>query len=258
MAMTLSFLCKQYVNNLIEPRQQHEDYFAYVIRIQKFNNIKVWVYTPCGESKKELFKPVNDFNKDMILVKDVRILVWANRLTEHRALIKTRETLIEEPKESQHKVFYFQRCTYWINSRIEYNKHDCSHSFKPEIVCPKKKHITFLNEHKRQNLKNVITADIEGCVVSVTTNSNKYIIAEHILTSVVYIWQINFKYYFGIDCIKRFANDLLEIEIENIFKRNEKMVFNEDKLYQETNNTCHIYRRTCINKVRDHCHETGI
>ena len=68
-------------------------------------NFKVWVYTPCGEGKVELFKPVNDFNKDMILVKDVRILVWANRLTELRALIKTRETLIEEPKESQHNFF---------------------------------------------------------------------------------------------------------------------------------------------------------
>ena len=36
------------------------------------------------------------------------------------------------------------------------------------------------------------------------------------------------------------------------------MIFNEeDKLYHETNNTCHICSKTCINKVRDHCHETG-
>ena len=35
------------------------------------------------------------------------------------------------------------------------------------------------------------------------------------------------------------------------------MTFNEkDKLYHETNNTCHIFSKTCINKVRDHCHET--
>ena len=25
----------------------------------------------------------------------------------------------------------------------------------------------------------------------------------------------------------------------------------------KTNNTCHICSKTCINKVRDHCHETG-
>ena len=72
-----------------------------------------------------------------------------------------------------------------------------------------------------------------------------------------YIWQCNFKYYFDLDCIKRFAGDLLEIETENNFKRNKQMIFNEeDKLYHETNNTCHICIKTCINKVRDHCHET--
>ena len=71
-----------------------------------------------------------------------------------------------------------------------------------------------------------------------------------------YIWQGNFKYYFGLDCIKRFANDLLEIETVNNFKRNKQMIFNEeDKLYHETNNTCHICSKTCINKVKDHCHE---
>ena len=36
------------------------------------------------------------------------------------------------------------------------------------------------------------------------------------------------------------------------------MIFTEEeKLYHETNNTCHICSKTCINKVRDHCHETG-
>ena len=36
------------------------------------------------------------------------------------------------------------------------------------------------------------------------------------------------------------------------------MIFTkEDKLYHETNNTCHFCSKTCINKERDHCHETG-
>ena len=46
------------------------------------------------------------------------------------------------------------------------------------------------------------------------------------------------------------------------------MIFNkEDELYHETNNTCHIYSKTCINNTchiysktvikKDHCHETG-
>ena len=73
-----------------------------------------------------------------------------------------------------------------------------------------------------------------------------------------YIWQGSFKYYFGLDCITRFASDLLEVETENNFKHNKQMIFTEkNKLYHETNNTCHICSKTCINNVRDYCHETG-
>ena len=118
--------------------------------------------------------------------------------------------------------------------------------------------MNFVNEHKRQNIKNIITTDIECCIVEVATNGSKYVIAEHIPISVGYIWRCNLNYYFGLDCIKRFASDLLELETENNFKRNKQMIFNEeDKFNHETNNTCHICSKTSINKVRDHCHETG-
>ena len=64
----------------------------------------------------------------------------------------------------------------------------------------------------------------------------------------------NFEYYFGLACLKTFARDLLEIENEKNIKYSKKMIFNkEHKLYHEANNTCYI----CINKVRDHCHQTG-
>ena len=71
-----------------------------------------------------------------------------------------------------------------------------------------------------------------------------------------YIWKGNFKYYFGLDCIKRFARDLLEIETENNFKRNKQMIINNDKVYHNATNTCYICGNTFINKVRDHSHET--
>ena len=61
--------------NLIEPRRQHEDDFAYIIGIQKLYKINTRVYTSCDEGKVELFKPVDDFDKDR---KVVRILVWGN------------------------------------------------------------------------------------------------------------------------------------------------------------------------------------
>ena len=198
---------------------------------------------------------MDDFDKDR---KDVRTLVWGDGTTEHCALIKNIETLLDRPNRMNHKFYYCDRCTYWFDSQIKYDKHECNNSFKPQVVCPKKRKITFINEHKRRNIKNVITADIECCIVEVATNDCIYVIAEHIPISVGYIWQGNFKYYFGPDCFKRFASDLLEMETENNFKRNKQMIINEeDKLYLEINNTCHICSKTCINKVRDHCQETG-
>ena len=244
----------KYQNKLIEPRQQHEDDFGYILRIQKLYNINIWVYTPCGGGKVELFKPVDDFDEDG---KDVRILVCGNGTTAHCALIKNMETVLDRPNKNNIKYYYCERCAYWFDSQIKYDTHECNNSFKPQVNCPKKKKITFINEHKRQNIKNIITADIE-CVTNVSTSTSKYVIAEHIPISVGYIWQCNFKYYFGLICIKRFASDLLQIETENNFKRNKQMIFNEeDNLYHETNNTCHICIKTCINKVRDQCHETG-
>ena len=81
---------------------------------------------------------------------------------------------------------------------------------------------------------------------------------EQIPISVGYIWQGNFKYYFGLDCLKRFDRDLLEIETGNNIKRNEKMIFKKkDKVYHEANDPCHFCSKTCFNKVKDHCHETG-
>ena len=84
----------KFVDKLIEPRQKHEDDFGYILRIQKLYNIKIWLYTPCGNGKVELFKQVDDFNKDK---KDVRILVWSNGQIEHCALIKNIETLLVRP-----------------------------------------------------------------------------------------------------------------------------------------------------------------
>ena len=170
--------------------------------------IHIWVYTACGEGKVELFKPVDDFNKNR---KDVRILVWGNGQTEHGALIENIGSLLDRPNKTNNNFYYCDRCTYWFNSQIKYNNHVGSHSFKPEIVCPKKKHITFINEHKCLNMKNILTADIEFSVVNVSANDCKHIIAKHIPLIVGYIWHSNFKHYFDLDCIKRFANDLLDM-----------------------------------------------
>ena len=99
-------------------------------------NINIWVYTPCGGAKVELLKPVDDFDKDR---KDVRILVRGDGTTEHCALIKNIETLLERPNKNNIKYYYCDRCTYWFHSQIKYDKHECSNSFKPEVVCLRRK-----------------------------------------------------------------------------------------------------------------------
>ena len=119
------------------------------MRMQKLYNINIWLYTPCGGGKVELFKPVDDFDKD---IKDVRILVWGNGLTELCALIKNTKTLLDRPNNNNIKYSYCDRCTYWFDSQIKYNKHECNNSFKPEVVCAKMKKITFIIENKRQNI----------------------------------------------------------------------------------------------------------
>ena len=48
-----------YAENLILPRQQHEDDFAFIIRIQKMFNINILLYIPCGITA---IKNINVYN----------------------------------------------------------------------------------------------------------------------------------------------------------------------------------------------------
>ena len=96
----------KYLNNLTEARQRDKDGFAYIIRIQKLYNINIWVYTPCGGGKVEGFKLVDDFDKDR------RCQNIGDGTTEHCALIKNIETLLDRPNRKNHKFYYCDRCTY--------------------------------------------------------------------------------------------------------------------------------------------------
>ena len=48
-----------YAQNLILPRQQHEDDFGFIIWIQKLFNISNWLYTACGITA---FNNINVYN----------------------------------------------------------------------------------------------------------------------------------------------------------------------------------------------------
>ena len=61
----------------------------------------------------------------------------------------------------------------------------------------------------------------------------------------------------GPDCIKDYVRDLLEIETKQSVKINKAIIFTEeDKMYHDANDICHICNKNCVNKVRDHCHQT--
>ena len=56
------------------------------------------------------------------------------------------------------------------------NTNATTHSNQRLLVL-RKNILLVVNEHKRQNIKNIITANIECCIVEVTTNDCKYVIA---------------------------------------------------------------------------------
>ena len=114
-----------------------------------------------------MIKDFFDFDKDRC---HVRLLVWAIEDTEHCALIKTIETLVEKQNKSHHKYYYCMRRTHWFSLFVKDINHDCSQLFKPKIVRPNKKKIYYLNELEQQEIKNIITDDIECFVVDVRSH----------------------------------------------------------------------------------------
>ena len=103
--------------------------------------------------------------------------------------------------------------------------------------------------------------------------SNAYKISEHAPIAIGYSWHSRHQWqsmtegqsgnllrrsYFGPDCIKNYVRDLLEIATNHSIKINKAMLFTEeDKLYHDANDICHICNKNNVNKVSDHCLQTG-
>ena len=253
----------KYINNLVDDWEYNETAYDYITKIQNKYNIKIWLYGPTQDSN---IAKVERLEKCPNIVKDrqnVRILVW----NEHCALIKNVEVLPERPNTKHAKFWFCDNCTYWFSSQYKYETHECCVQVKPKIARPKLKQNKFKNEHKQQEVNNVIFSDIE-CYMKGTDGkigSNTYKISEHAPIAIGYSWHSRHqsgsllcRSYFGPDCIKDYVRDLLEIETKHSIKINKAMLFTEeDKLYHNANDICHICNKNCVNKVRDHCHQTG-
>ena len=91
--------------------------------------------------------------------------------------------------------------------------------------------------------------------------SNTYKISEQVPIAIGYSWHRKDEVrrsYFGPNCIKDYVRYSLEIETKHSIKINEAMIFTEeDKLYHDSKDICHICDKNCVNKVRDHSHQTG-
>ena len=210
-------------------------------------------YSTEGDTKVEILQKCSNFIKGR---KNVRILVWK----EHAALIKNIEIFLERPNTKRVKYWFCDNCTYWFTTHQKYETHESCTQTKPKIVCPKIRQIKFKNHYKQEEVMNVIHSDIKFFMDSINKKigDNTFKISDHVLIAVGISFNGDYGSYFDPSCINDYVKDLWEIETENIFKLNKQMIYNkEDKLYYEANNTCHIRNKPCINKMRDHCHETG-
>ena len=265
---------KKYINNLVNDWEYNETAYNYITKIQNQYNTDIWFYRPAQQdsniAKVERLEKCFNFVKDR---QNVRILAW----NEHCALIKNEEVLLERPNTKHAKFWFCDNSTYWFSSQHKYETRECCIQTRPKIVCPKLKQIKFKNQYKEQEVNNVIFSDIE-CYMKGTDEkigSNTYKISEHVPIAIGYSWHSKdevlskdevynrstkwlHQSYFGPDCIKDYVRDVLEIETKHSIKINKAMLFTEeDKLYHDANDICHICNKNCINKVRDHCHQTG-
>ena len=251
-----------------------------IISIFGFTDLVVLHHRPAQDSN---IAKVQCLGKCSIFVKDrqnVRILVWE----EHCALIKNVEVILESPNTKHAKSWFFDNCIYWFSSQHKCETHECCVQIKPKIVCPKLNQTKFKNQYKQQEVNNVIFSDIEFYMKGTDEKigSNTYKISEHVPIAIGYSWHSKDEVlskdevynrsgnllrrstkwlcqsYFGPDCIKDYVRDLLEIKTKYSIKINKAMIYTEeDKLYHNANDICHICNKNCVKKVREHCHQTS-
>ena len=268
-----------YIKNLVDDWEYNETANDYITKIQNKYNIDIWFYRPKAVLRQRSTQDSNIANVERLekcsnFVKgrqNVRIITWNERC----ALNKNVEVLLERPNTKHAKFWFCDNCTYWFSSQYKYETHECCVQIKPKNVCPKLKQIKFKNQHKQQEVNNVLFSDIE-CYMKGTDEkigSNTYKISEHAPIAIGYSWHSRDQWqsmtegqsenllrrsYFGPDCIKDYVRDLLEIETKHSIQINKAMLFTEeDKMYHDANDICHICNKNCVNKVRDHCHQTG-
>ncbi|KAJ8913406.1 hypothetical protein NQ315_008799 [Exocentrus adspersus] len=180
----------------------------------------------------------------------------------------------------KHKKVYCERCLNHFTHPDALEKHmdDCKVLNDAKMVLPKDHEatITFKNFRNKLKVPFVIYADLESILVTHEEPNNENVKTEkyqkHVALSIAYYLQCaydetlsKFSRYTGKDCQVWFVKELEQIayQLNGIFSNPlpmKTLSVDENKLYYSAK-TCHICNEPFIDfkdKVRDHCHLTGL
>ena len=209
----------KYINNLVDDWEYNETAYGYITKIQNKYNINIWFYRPTVGLH---HRPTQDSN-----IAKVECLEKCSNFVKGRHNIRILAWNEKRPNTKHTKYWFCDNGTYWFSSQHKYESHECCVQVKPKVVCPKLKQIKFKNQHRQQEVNNVIFSDTE-CYMKGTDEkigSNTYKICEHVPIAIGYSWHSKDEVlskdevynrsgnplrrsYFGPDCIKDYVRGL--------------------------------------------------
>ena len=139
-----------FLSNLIY--ELGESVYVYITRIQDKNKLIKYLYKPCENSKIGLLVRNQTYSKDR---KNAGLLAW----NEHCTVVKNIDVFLKRTSNKSCKLWHCDNCEYWYDTEAKNIEHKCCLQIKPKTVCPKK-HISFKNFHKQQEVEIVIFVDI--------------------------------------------------------------------------------------------------
>jgi hypothetical protein len=238
---------------------------------------------PVAENNFSVFEKQNDISINVLRVDDDKEIVpWYTTIQQkekhvnilkyksHYVWIKDMSALFNHTSKHANKRFYCFTCLtsfYSQKSLDEHIERKCETIVK-KILPNESNNWTYFKDHAEQmDVPFVIYADFECITKPVEDNDQVY--QNHEACSWAYKvvsrfdkYQFETKQYRGPDAAYKFVESLIELskDIDKILSQNKKMIISakQEKEFNRANN-CHICNQELGNdRVRDHCHITGL
>lgn len=226
-------------------------------------NINIFIY-----EKGEIFPFIISNSKHEQFV-DLMMLSKGNN--QIFFIIKDLTSIYSNRLKVRRKHFVCRRCLEIFLSSSKLAEHDeLCRNFQIQKTCmSEEKELKFTNYRKQFEIPFVVYADFEVILKPIDTSVNES--HEHIPIAVAYKLYSYIKgetkktvVYTGIDCVREFINDLIEIykSVEHYFRLNKSLkMTKQDVIKFKNSSSCHIcgklFEGSTI-KVRDHDHYTGM